>query len=60
MNAGGSPRGQQFAAQYADMAFVLLREHDYDGAKAQVDHLKALARDEFGRSIQVWSSAYVV
>jgi alkanesulfonate monooxygenase SsuD/methylene tetrahydromethanopterin reductase-like flavin-dependent oxidoreductase (luciferase family) len=60
MNAGGSPRGQQFAAQYADMAFVLLREHDYEGARAQVDHLKALARDEFGRSIQVWFSAYVV
>lgn len=60
MNAGGSPRGQRFAAQYADMAFVLLREHDYEGARAQVNQLKSLARDEFNRDIQVWGSGYVV
>jgi alkanesulfonate monooxygenase SsuD/methylene tetrahydromethanopterin reductase-like flavin-dependent oxidoreductase (luciferase family) len=60
MNAGGSPTGQRFAAKYADMAFILVREHDYDGARAQVQHLRRLARDEFGRALQVWCSAYVV
>ncbi len=60
MNAGGSPTGQRFAAKHADMAFILVREHDYDGAKAQVDYLHRLAREEFGRELQVWCSAYVV
>jgi dimethylsulfone monooxygenase len=60
MNAGGSPVGQRWAARNADMGFVLLQSHDYDGAKRQVDHLKGLARDEFGRDIGVWASAYVV
>src|SRR4051794_1443391 len=60
MNAGGSPTGQRFAAQHADMAFILVREHDYDGARAQVEHLRSLAREEFGRALQVWCSAYVV
>src|SRR5581483_4318004 len=60
MNAGGSPTGQRFAAKHADMAFILVREHDYDGARAQVQHLRRLAREEFGRALQVWCSAYVV
>jgi alkanesulfonate monooxygenase SsuD/methylene tetrahydromethanopterin reductase-like flavin-dependent oxidoreductase (luciferase family) len=42
------------------MGFVLLQQHDYEGARRQVDHLKGLARDEFGRDIGVWASAYVV
>ncbi|HLH24789.1 MAG TPA: LLM class flavin-dependent oxidoreductase [Chloroflexota bacterium] len=60
MNAGGSATGRRFAAKYADMAFVVLQRHDYDGVKAQVDALRNLARDEFRREVQVWSSAYVV
>jgi dimethylsulfone monooxygenase len=60
MNAGGSEVGQRFAAQHADMAFILVREHDYDGARAQVEHLRRLAHEEFGRALQVWCSAYVV
>jgi dimethylsulfone monooxygenase len=60
MNAGGSPVGQRWAARNADMGFVLLQQHDYEGARRQVDHLKGLARDEFDREIGVWASAYVV
>ncbi|HEY0580721.1 MAG TPA: LLM class flavin-dependent oxidoreductase, partial [Chloroflexota bacterium] len=60
MNAGGSPVGQRWAAKNADMAFVVLQQHDYEGAKRQVDHLRSLARDEFGREIGVWASGYVV
>jgi FMNH2-dependent dimethyl sulfone monooxygenase len=60
MNAGGSPTGQRFAAKYADMAFVLLQSHDRDQMKRQVDAYRDLARNEFGREIQIWGSAYVV
>ncbi len=48
MNAGGSPRGQRFAAQHADMAFIVLQQHTYDAAKAQIDSLRRLAREKFG------------
>jgi FMNH2-dependent dimethyl sulfone monooxygenase len=60
MNAGGSAAGQRFAARYADMAFLLLQKHDHAGARAQVDAIRRLARDEFGREIQVWAECYVV
>ena len=60
MNAGGSARGQRFAAQYADLGFVLLQSHDESAIKAQIDALRNLARDEFHRDIQVWNSSYVV
>jgi FMNH2-dependent dimethyl sulfone monooxygenase len=59
MNAGGSGKGQHFAAKYADMAFVLLTSHDLDQSKAQVDAYRRLAREEYGREIQVWSYGYV-
>ncbi len=59
MNAGGSPAGQQFAATQADMNFVLLKERDIEGGKAQMTHLKTMAR-EAGREIQVWIHAYIV
>jgi len=59
MNAGGSPAGQHFAATQADMNFVLLKERDIEGGKAQMSHLKNMAR-EAGRDIQVWIHAYIV
>jgi alkanesulfonate monooxygenase SsuD/methylene tetrahydromethanopterin reductase-like flavin-dependent oxidoreductase (luciferase family) len=60
MNAGGSERGQHFAAKYADMAFLLLQSHDHDQIKRQADAYRELARNEYGREIQLWSYAYVV
>src|SRR5215813_8649628 len=36
MNAGGSKAGREFAATVADMNFVILTHHDFDGGKAQV------------------------
>jgi FMNH2-dependent dimethyl sulfone monooxygenase len=60
MNAGGSVQGQHFAAKYADMAFLLLQQHDPDQIKRQVDAYRDLARNEYGRNIQIWCSAYVV
>lgn len=60
MNAGGSGKGQHFAAKHADMAFVMLRGEDPAQWSAQIDEYRRLARDDYGRDIQVWSFASVV
>ncbi len=59
MNAGGSEAGQRYAATVADMNFVILRNQDFDGGKAQIDKLKGMARAA-GREVQVWIHVYVV
>jgi alkanesulfonate monooxygenase SsuD/methylene tetrahydromethanopterin reductase-like flavin-dependent oxidoreductase (luciferase family) len=61
MNAGGSPRGQRFAAQYSDMIYIHVQDDtDLRTAKDQVDRVKTLAHDEFGRDVQVWTQSFVV
>ena len=60
MNAGGSPKGRHYAAKYADMAFVNMDSHDLDACAARVDAYRKLAREEYGREIQVWTNTYVV
>ena len=60
MNAGGSDKGQHFAAKYCDMVYVVFGSHDFDECKAKVDAYRNLARQEYGRELQVWSYAYVV
>jgi alkanesulfonate monooxygenase SsuD/methylene tetrahydromethanopterin reductase-like flavin-dependent oxidoreductase (luciferase family) len=60
MNAGGSEAGRHFAAKECDVAFVIPDAHDADSMRARVDHYRRLAREEYGREIQVWSYAYVV
>jgi alkanesulfonate monooxygenase SsuD/methylene tetrahydromethanopterin reductase-like flavin-dependent oxidoreductase (luciferase family) len=60
MNAGGSPRGRRFAAQHADLCFVVLTSEDVDDIRRQVDGYKRLAEEEFGRTVQVWTHTYVV
>ena len=50
MNAGGSPAGRAFAATQADMNFVILSEHDIEGGRAQIQSLKAMARETDARS----------
>ncbi len=59
MNAGGSPAGQHFATTVADMNFLILRNQDFAGGKAQIDALKNAARAA-GRDVQVWIHVYVV
>jgi alkanesulfonate monooxygenase SsuD/methylene tetrahydromethanopterin reductase-like flavin-dependent oxidoreductase (luciferase family) len=59
MNAGGSTAGQHFAATVADMNFLILRQRDVAGGKAQIDTLKSKAR-AVGCTVQVWSHVYVV
>ena len=60
MNAGGSPRGQRFAAEHADLCFVNITAEDPDGIRAQVDGYRNLAADEFGREVAVWTNTFVV
>jgi alkanesulfonate monooxygenase SsuD/methylene tetrahydromethanopterin reductase-like flavin-dependent oxidoreductase (luciferase family) len=60
MNAGRSPTGNRFAARYADIAFTTFWESGHAGAGAAVASLRALAREEFGRELQVWSTAFVL
>lgn len=59
MNAGGSDEGQKFAATHCDTNFVILKERELEGGKAQIDNLKNMARDA-GRSVQSWIHVYVV
>jgi alkanesulfonate monooxygenase SsuD/methylene tetrahydromethanopterin reductase-like flavin-dependent oxidoreductase (luciferase family) len=60
MNAGGSERGRHYAAKYCDVAFCVLDSHDFDKARAFVERYRRLAREEYGREIQVWTNCYVV
>jgi alkanesulfonate monooxygenase SsuD/methylene tetrahydromethanopterin reductase-like flavin-dependent oxidoreductase (luciferase family) len=60
MNAGGSERGRHYAARYCDVAFVIFDSYDFNDAKARVDSYRKLAREEYGRELQIWCNAYVV
>ncbi len=63
MNAGGSDRGRHFTAKNCDVAFVLFNPEDPVQAKELISKYKKLAREEYGREIQVrgpratWSRA---
>jgi dimethylsulfone monooxygenase len=59
MSAGASPRGQQFAGRFADVAFTNLAEHNLEYMKARVAEYKDYAWKEFGRDIKVWINAYI-
>ncbi|MCZ8133291.1 MAG: LLM class flavin-dependent oxidoreductase [Steroidobacteraceae bacterium] len=58
MSAGNSARGQQFAAQNADLNFVIAK--DVAGCAQIAARGKALAREKYGREMQVFGQAYVV
>jgi alkanesulfonate monooxygenase SsuD/methylene tetrahydromethanopterin reductase-like flavin-dependent oxidoreductase (luciferase family) len=60
MNAGRSGTGNRFAAKHADVVFTTFWESGHLGAATVSADLRRLARDEFGRTVQVWSTAFVV
>jgi alkanesulfonate monooxygenase SsuD/methylene tetrahydromethanopterin reductase-like flavin-dependent oxidoreductase (luciferase family) len=60
MNAGGSPRGREFATRHCDIAFIIPENPDPEAMKRQIDQYRADAREKFGREIQIWMSSYVV
>src|SRR5271168_1245757 len=59
MNAGGSDRGRHFAAKNCDVAFVIFNPEDPASAKELISKYKRLAREEYGREIQVWAASYM-
>lgn len=59
MNAGSSGKGRDFAAKYADMAFLHLDPSNLDNLKAHIESYRRLAREEYGREIQIWSNCHV-
>ena len=60
MNAGGSGKGRHFAAKYCDLAFVLLTSHNLEDGRTQIEAFRRLAREEYGRELQIWGNCYVV
>ena len=60
MNAGGSPRGQRFAAEYADTVFVFVADDRMEALAENVASYKEAARADFGRELAVWTQASVV
>ena len=60
MNAGGSDRGMDFAAKNADMCFVILQTDDPEAVRPQIDRYKTLAREKYGREVQVWTYCPVI
>lgn len=62
MNAGGSGAGMHFGARNCDVMFLQpgLGEQPIDEVKAKIGTFKDLAREEYGREVQVWTLAYVV
>ena len=60
MNAGLSETGARFAARHADVALVNLRSDEPDLLRVDVEHYKSLAREEYGRELQVWTNAVVL
>jgi dimethylsulfone monooxygenase len=60
MNAGTSPRGQRFAAENGDIAYVLTKTiGDLEGFRSMISSYRDLAREQYGRHMQVWTSATV-
>ncbi|HTE85149.1 MAG TPA: LLM class flavin-dependent oxidoreductase, partial [Dehalococcoidia bacterium] len=60
MSANNSEIGQRFAAKYADLSFIGIRAGDESDWKALIESHKRLAREEFGRELQVWTHASVI
>ena len=58
MSAGNSARGQRFAAQHADVNFVVAPTIEAAGKIAA--ETRRIAREEFGREIQVFGQAAIV
>jgi dimethylsulfone monooxygenase len=56
MNAGFSPTGMRFAAANSDIGLIGIFGEDEAAWADQIGSYKALARDEFGKDIQVWTN----
>jgi alkanesulfonate monooxygenase SsuD/methylene tetrahydromethanopterin reductase-like flavin-dependent oxidoreductase (luciferase family) len=57
MSAGVSAAGRRFAAKHADINFILAP--DLSHARDTVADVKRIAREDFGRQVEVWGNAAI-
>jgi FMNH2-dependent dimethyl sulfone monooxygenase len=60
MNAAQSPAGIRFSAKNSDIGLISLQGDRPDDWKPQIENYKRMAREEFGRDLQLWTNASVV
>lgn len=60
MNAGHPDRGMAFACEHADLCFIGIRTEEPESIWREVQRYKTMARERFGREVQVWAHTYVV
>ncbi len=59
MNAGSSGKGRDFAAKYADMAFIHTDPSNLENLHTHIESYRRLAWEEYGREIQIWCNCHV-
>jgi alkanesulfonate monooxygenase SsuD/methylene tetrahydromethanopterin reductase-like flavin-dependent oxidoreductase (luciferase family) len=60
MSANSSEVGLRFAAKHADMSFIGVRTSDRSAWKPLIESHKRLAREAYGRDLQVWIHGTVI
>jgi dimethylsulfone monooxygenase len=60
MNAGSSDRGRHFAAKNCDIVYTVQHNNDLEALAAHVAAYHRLAREEYGRTVRVWTLATIV
>ena len=60
MNAAQSPAGIRFSAKNSQIGLISLRGNSPADWTPQVESYKRMAREEFGRDIQIWTNASAV
>jgi dimethylsulfone monooxygenase len=60
MNAAQSPAGIRFSAKNSQIGLLSLRGNSPADWTPQVESYKRMAREEFGRDIQIWTNASAV
>jgi FMNH2-dependent dimethyl sulfone monooxygenase len=60
MNAALSPVGMRFSAKNSQIGLISLQGDSPEGWRPQVEAYKRMAREEFGREIQLWTNVAVV
>jgi len=60
MNAGMSPTGMRFSARNSQIGLISPRGNRPEEWRPQVEAYKRMAREEFGREIQLWTNVSVV
>jgi len=60
MNAALSPVGMRFSAKNSQVGLISLQGDSPEGWRPAVEAYKKMAREEFGREIQLWTNVAVV